>query len=215
MDFRRLVSFAELGIDRRIINGELRSPDNVTMHKLLGCPRKIYDNKCRRPTNKHIISQIIKMDVGPFEVTGLRPAVETLGLVFADVKRSNSELYQTLGSAGMICCRLMRGSERHISNHAWGVAIDIRINGVLDKVGDECTQIGLLLLYEYFNKRGFVWGASFPVEDSMHFEASEQLLHEWVSEGRLRSSPSETQHLSVHRAYDEEKKTVDAHFNRA
>jgi hypothetical protein len=69
----------------------------------------------------------VTTDVGPFRVTGLRPAVESLAAIFLKVRR----LRPRLRTAGMMCCRNVRGSSRSISNHAWGTAIDMKIDGEL------------------------------------------------------------------------------------
>ena len=81
-----------------------------------------------------------------------------------------------LGSAGMLCCRFVRGSTTSISNHSWGTAIDLTINGVLDKRGNGQVQYGLALIAPIFNQHGWYWGAGFATEDGMHFEISQDLL---------------------------------------
>ena len=81
-------------------------------------------------------------------------------------------------------------SSRVFSNHSWEAAIDVSVNGVLDRIGDGYAQSGLLLLSQFFNKEGFFWGAGFRVEESMHFEASDELLRTWHEQGLL--GPKET-----------------------
>jgi hypothetical protein len=78
---------------------------------------------------------------------------------------------------------------QNFSNHSWGTAIDITINGALDPRGNGTTQLGLLRLHPYFKAEKFYWGAGFSggFEDSMHFEASEELIREWQREGRLEA----------------------------
>ena len=184
------VDFDSVGLDRKKVNGSLTSPRNTFLDSVLGMPRKYFDQTCRPPTNPHIISQIVRENVGPFEVTGLYPVVAEIGNIFARVKRDNNTLYDALGSAGMLCCRYVRGSENYVSNHAWGIAIDIKIDDILDVVGDNLVQRGLLELSPYFIGSGFCWGAAFPTEDSMHFEASEELITDWVNTGKLRQTTS-------------------------
>lgn len=180
------VAFASQGLDRRSINGNLRGARNNTMLSLVGNPRGTYDQECRMPTNPVVSDLVVySADVGPFNVTGLKPAVETLETILSDVKRNERSVYDALGHVGMLCCRYVRGSTTTISNHSWGTAIDLTINGVLDTRGDGKTQTGLLKIYKYFNKHGFFWGAAFRTEDCMHFEASDQLIREWHSDGRL------------------------------
>ncbi|MBD0362843.1 MAG: M15 family metallopeptidase, partial [Coleofasciculus sp. C3-bin4] len=95
-------------------------------------------------------------------------------------------LYNQLGTAGMLCVRKVRGGS-DFSNHSWGTAIDIKINGRLDVVGDGRTQLGLKELYPYFYNEGFYWGAGYSGsrEDSMHFEASRELVERWRVQGQL------------------------------
>ena len=185
MSLSQTVTFASLGIDRRSINGNLSGARNSTMLSLIGSPRGTYDDDCRWPNNQVVLSQIVSEDVGPFQVSGLKPAVETLRSILADIRSQEREVYDALGHVGMLCCRYVRGSRSAISNHSWGAAIDLTLEGQIDKRGDERTQKGLLKIYKVFNDHGFFWGAAFTTEDSMHFEASEQLIRKWADEGKL------------------------------
>lgn len=171
------------------LNGNLRGARNKTMLKLLGNPRGSYSSECQAPTNEFIRNLIVVEDVGPFRVRGLRPAVETLRAILADVRQANEEIYDGLGHVGMLCCRFVRGSTSAISNHSWGTAIDLTIDGVLDKRGNNRAQKGLLEIYKHFNKHGFFWGAAFPTEDAMHFEASEDLIQQWHRDGKFGGQP--------------------------
>lgn len=184
------ISFDEHGIDRRSINGALRSSRNATMLSLIGNPRGTYDQECRGPTNQRIANMMETADLGPFRATGLKPAVATLQQVMADVKAEEPAIYEALSSAGMLCCRLVRGSRTAISNHSWGTAIDLKIEGKLDRRGDGRTQRGLLAIAPIFNRHKFFWGAAFRTEDAMHFEASEQLVHAWSAAGAFGTPAS-------------------------
>jgi hypothetical protein len=175
----------ELGADRLTLNGELRGARNSTMLRMLGNPRGNYDQKCRAPTNNNLLALIVTRDVGPFGATGLRPAIEALGAIFVDVKAEHPDVFAALSSAGMLCCRFVRDSTSAISNHSWGTAIDLKIEGVLDKRGDGRAQRGLIAIHPIFNRHGFYWGAAFPTEDAMHFEASDQKIQEWSAAGLL------------------------------
>ncbi|MCJ2034831.1 peptidoglycan-binding protein [Methylobacterium sp. J-068] len=160
------------------------------MLKVLGAPRAHYTQQCQDPTNPDLIELVVREDVGPFKVKGLRPAVETLRTILAEVKVDQPEIYGLLGHVGMLCCRYVRNSTSAISNHSWGTAIDLTIDGVLDKRGDGRAQRGLLAIHPIFNKHGFYWGAAFPTEDAMHFEASDQLIRDWHGTGRLIAGPA-------------------------
>jgi peptidoglycan hydrolase-like protein with peptidoglycan-binding domain len=123
--------------------------------------------------------------VGPFNVSGFDLAVESLREVFTEASEYYPELVEQLSSAGMLCCRYVRGSHSAISNHSWGTAIDIKIDGNLDPYGDKKVQYGLSLLAPIFNKHGWFWGATFRKEDGMHFEVSKEKMLQWQSEGKL------------------------------
>lgn len=179
------ISFEEHGIDRRAFNGALRSSRNTTMLSLIGNPRGTYDQECRGPTNQRIADMMQTADFGPFRATGLKPAVATLKLIVADIKAEQPEAHDALSTAGMLCCRLVRGSQTSISNHSWGTAIDLKLEGKLDKRGDGRTQRGLLAIAPIFSRHKFYWGAAFRTEDAMHFEASEQLVKEWAAAGEF------------------------------
>lgn len=189
MSLTRLVSFEEAGIDRRALNGALSGARNATMLSLIGAPRGSYDQECRHPTNPRIAAMMETATVGPFRATGLKPALETLRAIFDDVRREFPAIHAALGSAGMLCCRLVRGSRTAISNHSWGTAIDLTVEGRLDRRGDGKTQRALLDMHPIFNRHGFFWGAAFPTEDAMHFEASDQLIRRWAAEGLLGPQP--------------------------
>jgi hypothetical protein len=131
-------------------------------------------------TNERLRRNILSISVGPFRVTGLRPAVLSLQQVVYAIRDAQPEVYRGLGTAGMSCARWVRGSTTSISNHSWGTAIDIKINGVLDERGNGRVQFGLTLIAPIFNWFGWYWGAAFPTEDGMHFEASRSLLDSWA-----------------------------------
>ena len=86
------------------INAGLSSPPNRLMLELLGSPRNSYDQSCRPPTNTSVKKLIRLRDVGPFRVTGLEPAVESLAAIMADIKVEQPDVYAALGSMGMLCC---------------------------------------------------------------------------------------------------------------
>ena len=140
-------------------------------------------------TNNALAKRMVSgVDVGPFNVTGFGLAVESLKEVMADIKQQQREVYDALSSAGMLCCRLVRGSKSSISNHSWGLAIDLKINGQLDVRGNGTVQFGLTLIAPIFNRHGWFWGAGYSTEDGMHFEISEQKLRRWQKDGLLTSN---------------------------
>jgi hypothetical protein len=165
------------------INNDLTSPSATFMRSKLGTPGQLTEN-CSPMTNSKLKSLMVTQDFGSFKATGLKPAIEAIGRIMARVKVEKPELFKLLGTAGMACNRKVRGGS-DFSNHSWGIAIDITINNKSDKDGDGKTMVGLSELYPYFHAEKFYWGASFPREDSMHFEASKELIQQWSTEGRF------------------------------
>lgn len=170
---------------RETVNGELLPLNNNLMLRVLGNPRGSYNQSCGPVTNPKIGRLIVTKDVGPFRVTGLSPAVDTLTRIFADISQEHPEIYAALGSAGMLCARNVRGSTTAISNHSWGCAIDLTLEGKLDAYGDGTVQKGLKVIHPIFNRHGLFWGVAFRKEDAMHFEVSQQLLLQWLREGKF------------------------------
>jgi hypothetical protein len=166
------------------INPGIKSAKLRSMVSLLGSPRSSFDVDCQPVTNPTLKKLIVLENVGPFRVTGLKPAVDDLKKIFADVKANNSKLYYSLSTAGMLCCRLVRGTRTGaISNHSWGTAIDMKINDILDRRGDGKVLQGLIELAPFFNNHGWFWGADFGTEDGMHFEVGDDRIREFHRAG--------------------------------
>ncbi len=172
------------------INQGINSARQITMLSLLGNPRGNYDQQCRPITHPTLRDLVVTKDVGPFRVTGLSPAVESLIAVIADIKTEKPDVFAGLGTAGMLCARHVRGSTSSISNHSWGMAIDLNLNGQLDAPGNGKTQRGLAEIAPIFNRHRWYWGASFPREDAMHFEISDQKVRELHAAGEFGTIPN-------------------------
>jgi hypothetical protein len=156
---------------------------------LLGNPRESYTGDCQPITNPTLAAKIKTESVGPFRATGHQTALASLRDIFTAVQNELPDLHAILGTVGMACARLVRLPQGKLgtspSNHSWGLAIDIKLNGRLDEQGDDMVQRGLLILARYFNAAGWYWGAAFNKEDGMHFEPSLGLLREWRTAGKL------------------------------
>lgn len=149
-----------------------------TMLELLGKPGALSEN-CSEPFPVFAKRLTWGAQVhSRFKVSGLKPAVEAVKRALDACRAGKPALYALLGTAGMLCVRKVRGGQ-NFSNHSWGCAIDISIGGQIDSRGDGSCQRGLLLLEPFFRAEGFFWGAWFPTEDAMHFEASDGLVREW------------------------------------
>jgi len=117
------------------INPGLNGARQLTMTSLLGSPRGNFSRDCQGVTNPVLRALIRTENVGPIRVTGLAPAIESLKEVMADIQQEQPEVFGALGTEGMLCARLIRGSNSGISNHSWGTAVDLTIGGILDKRG--------------------------------------------------------------------------------
>jgi hypothetical protein len=175
----------EMQLARARYNVGIKQPSNAVMLELLGSPRDSYSTNCQGVTNPRLRALLETRQVGPIRVTMIRPALDSLGRIFAELEESEPDIYAKLGTAGALCVRYVRGSTTSISNHSWGTAIDLKLEGVLDGFGDGSTQFGLLLLAELFNEEGWYWGATYSREDSMHFEVGVETLRRWAEIGAI------------------------------
>ncbi|MCF3592870.1 M15 family metallopeptidase [Rhodobacteraceae bacterium LMO-12] len=166
-------------------NRGVTQPGNRIMLEVMGHPRDSYSTNCQAVTNPRIKALLETRQIGPIRVTMVKPALESLERIYNQLKEDEPDLAAKLGTAGALCARLIRGSTRSVSNHSWGTAIDLKIEGKLDPFADGSTQFGLLLLAELFNEEGWFWGATYRREDSMHFEVGVETLKKWQSEGKL------------------------------
>jgi hypothetical protein len=166
-------------------NQSITQPRNKTMTEILGPPRDSYSTDCQPVTNPRLKDLMETRQIGPITVTMLNPALDSLERIMARLEKSDPDIWAKVGTAGAMCARFIRGSTTAVSNHSWGSAIDLTLEGQLDGFADGGTQFGLLILAEYFNDEGWYWGAVYNREDSMHFEVGEETLRQWVAEGKL------------------------------
>lgn len=182
-------SFAQtvLVADRREVNMGLTNSNTSYLVNLFGKPREDLTQDCQPMTNPLLKDLVKTENVGPIRVTMIEPALLSLRQVFRNVKIFEPELYARINTAGALCVRLIRGSSSSISTHAYGLSVDLNIDGVLDTLGDGKTQLGLVILADFFNKEGWYWGAGFGREDSMHFQVSKEKIDQWLRQGLIRA----------------------------
>jgi len=139
------------------------------------CPLSTDCTSVTSPTLRPLIET---RAIGRFRFTGNRFALNALARALNNVAAQDQNLYNALGSSGMLCCRTIRGSSTSYSNHAWGFAVDFNVQGVLDPRGDAKAQRGLSLLYPYMHAQGFYWAAGYSgsSEDAMHFEIANEVV---------------------------------------
>ncbi|HEX8683115.1 MAG TPA: peptidoglycan-binding protein [Ardenticatenaceae bacterium] len=106
----------------------------------------------------------------------------------AEIKRGDPALHNRLGTSGMLCVRRIANSP-NTSNHSWGIAVDLKVDGRVDPPGNGRTFPELLEISSIFNRHGWYWGAEFPHEDAMHFEISLERMQQWHDDGRFKRDP--------------------------
>lgn len=162
------------------INLHLGVPDQAFMKPLFGLP--IPESQTPAPRVHLVTEQIPGLTT---TVQGMDRAVASLREIFAAVFHDHPSLFGHVNpSTGMYVNRYERplaGSSSDISNHAWGIAIDLRIDNMpVDFDQDGKLARGLAILIPYFNAAGWASGAGYGVyEDDMHFEVSTNTLLQW------------------------------------
>ncbi len=169
---------------KRFNDGVVR-PKPAVLREILGEPRSTYSTICQPVTNARLVRTLEARNFGNFRLTMIRPALDSLQQIIERLKKEEPDIYAAIGTAGALCARYVRGSTKSVSSHAWGVAVDLTMKRDLDRMGDDNTQFGLVVLAEFFNNAGWYWGAGYSREDSMHFEVGEALLRKWAAEGKL------------------------------
>jgi hypothetical protein len=171
--------------DRRNVNKGLEIAGSRYLVSQLGRPRENLTDRCEPMTNERLKAKLVTEKVGPIRVTMLKPAIDSLRRVFENVRITDPDLYARINTAGALCVRRIRGTLNSLSTHSFGLAVDLNIDGRLDTLGDGKTQLGLTILADFFREEGWVWGASWRREDSMHFEISRKQLDAWIAAGEL------------------------------
>ena len=181
LDYAQVVLIA----DRTNANKGLTVPTPNFLEGFLGRPRPDLTDNCQGMTNETLRNMLRRENVGPIEVNMLAPAVESLRTVFERVRNTDVTLHDRIRSSGSLCVRQIRGTTGRLSSHSFGLALDINIDGQLDRFSDGKTQVGLTIMKDFFKEEGWIWGAGFRREDSMHFEVSREKLEEWRAQGKI------------------------------
>lgn len=162
------------------------SPTGNSMKNIFGRPGQLTKN-CKPVTNELLLPLIETRNLGPFRGTGFRPFLDALEAAFAKVETADKTLYRELKTAGITCCRLIRGSSSTFSIHSWGAAIDLYYGAGVVPLGEPETHVGLLRLYPYLHNVGIYWGAEFNRDDAMHWEAAAKTVAAWYASKWLTS----------------------------
>lgn len=171
--------------NRRNVNKGLKIASPSYLEGVFGKPRQNLTSNCESMTNERLRKRLKTDRVGPIRVTMQQPALDSLARVFQKIKETDPDLHDRINTAGALCVRHIRGAPGRTSTHAFGLSLDLNIDGQLDRLGDGKTQLGLTILADFFKNEGWYWGAGFSREDSMHFEVSRSLVEKWIEEGLL------------------------------
>ncbi|MEO6299276.1 MAG: M15 family metallopeptidase [Paracoccaceae bacterium] len=171
--------------DRRNLNKGLTVPTSTWLTETFGAPADNLGDTCQPMTNPRLSALLQDTQVGPVKVKMLKPAIESLGVVLEKIHKADPDLYARINTSGSLCVRLVRGSATSTSAHSFGLAVDLNIDGILDTLGDGRTQLGLTIMSDFFNADGWVWGAGYGREDSMHFEVSKEKIEQWIAAGQI------------------------------
>jgi len=160
------------------------------MIRTLGNPVGRLTTDCQdvRAASTVVQALIETRNFGNFNATGIKPALDSLSRILDKAKEKDPDLFNAIGTAGMLCVRLRRptsGAPSNLpSNHSWGIAIDITINRVADITPDGFLQRGIAELIPLFNAERWFSGAGFKgAEDDTHFEVADETIEEWEVQG--------------------------------
>ena len=182
-----LDSYAQVVLiaNRRNLNKGMKAASPSYLEGIFGKPRPDLTPDCQSMTNQRLAAKLKVAQVGPVRVQMQQPALDSLGRVFERIKAADPDLYDRIETSGSLCVRYIRGAPGRTSTHAFGLSLDLNVDGRLDTLGDGKTQLGLTILADFFRNEGWYWGAGFGREDSMHFEVSRDLVEKWIAEGAL------------------------------
>jgi hypothetical protein len=171
--------------DRAVINQGTEVATPSFLEGFLGRPRAVLSDDCEPMENPKLAAMLVTAEVGNITVQMLQPAVDSLTRVMDKIKEVDTDLYESIGTAGSLCVRRIRGTIDRTSSHSFGLAVDLTIAGRLAGFADGKTQLGLTMIQDIFRTEGWAWGAGFGREDSMHFEVSRKTLEAWRAEGKI------------------------------
>ncbi len=167
--------------DQRALKKGLTVPTSSWLVSTFGLPAENLGDSCASMTNPRLAALLQDTQVGPVKVRMVRPAIESLGIILDKIRLADPDFYARIKTSGALCVRMVRGSTMSVSSHSFGLSVDLNIDGILDTLGDGRTQLGLTILSDFFNADGWVWGAAYGREDSMHFEVSKEKIEKWVT----------------------------------
>ncbi len=169
------------------VNRGLTSPGQHTMIHFFGVPGELTAD-CSESTDDKVKAMLTSISIGGRDYKGLAPFLALVEKAIDKTELSQPGIREALRCDGVICVRHQHGFPDVFSNHSWGTAIDLFFGNGPVSQGVPFTQSGILDLYTQMHDEGLYWGGGYHNRsrvDSMHFEASEELLVKWHSEGLI------------------------------
>jgi D-alanyl-D-alanine carboxypeptidase-like protein len=175
------------------INAGLSSARQETMISLLGSPRMPLTTSDTPERASPLVKKLAQVKkIANVTANGIAPAVGSLESVLTKAFAAVPDLQAQLRGDGMLVVRLRRPTSgvpsTKISNHAWGTAIDLKLNGMAPPgaTGKKVPYF-IALLVPYFNEAGWFSGIDFA--DDMHFEVADETIRTWAEQGKFGPAP--------------------------
>lgn len=163
----------------RQVNAGRRGARAVVNAALIGLPRGDMDHERREASDHAFIAQLASVTFAGRQTLALRPFARVLAAVDAAMP---ADLALRLGHVGVMQCRLARGTEHVVSNHAWGIAVDLKLDGeTAPYVNDDVLRLAQIMA-----GHGLVWGLDYGAANALHFEASDAMVRDWADRGEVR-----------------------------
>jgi hypothetical protein len=166
------------------INKRLTSAQEQTMISLLGSPHMPLTTVGQNERASDLVKRnVVTERMTPlFRLTGLKLAIDDVKAVLAKAFAKEPDLESVLSTEGMLSVRMRKPTDgsisTHVSNHAWGTAVDFKIVGFEAPANTGHTVPRFIaLLIPLFNDAGWFSGVGF--NDTMHFEVSEERIRKW------------------------------------
>ncbi len=175
------------------LNVGLSSAREETMIACLGSPQMPLTTEDTPERASPIVRKLEKVKkIGGVNADGIAPAVDSLQAILTQAFADIPGLQAALRGDGMLVVRLRRPTSHRpstqISNHAWGTAIDLMLDGMAPPAATGATvPYFIAALAPYFNKAGWYSGIGFA--DDMHFEAADQTIRAWAADGKFGAAP--------------------------
>jgi hypothetical protein len=158
------------------------------MISLLGSPRMPLTTIGQNERASDLVKRnVVLQRMSPlFRLTGLKQAIADVATVLEKAFAQEPDLATVLSTEGMLSVRMRKPTDgsvsTHVSNHAWGTAVDFKVVG-FDAPANTGSTVPrfIAILIPLFNDAGWFSGVGF--HDTMHFEVSEERIRELSSEG--------------------------------